>query len=68
MISFDGACSWSFDNEFAKNVVILGVDNSSSSHKDSHKNNLIVIVEVPTDDINDYSGFTEKKSSVSILI
>ena len=31
-IGFDGAGKWSFDNDFARNVVILAVDNHSSSH------------------------------------
>ena len=31
-IIFDSTGSWSFDNEFAKNVIIFGIDNSSSSH------------------------------------
>ena len=26
--------SWSFGNDFARNVAIFGVDNSSSSHAD----------------------------------
>ena len=30
-ITFDSAGSSSFDNDFAKNVIIFGVDNSSSS-------------------------------------
>ena len=35
-IPFDGAGSWNFGNDFAKNVVIL-VDNSSTSHTDNHE-------------------------------
>ena len=35
-ITFDSACSWSFDNDIARNVIIFGVDNSSSSHADNH--------------------------------
>ena len=42
----------SFDNGFARNVVIFGVDNISSSHTDNQKNNFLVLVEGPTD-IND---------------
>ena len=38
-ISFDGVVLWSFGNHFARNVVIFGVDSSSSSHPDNHKNN-----------------------------
>ena len=38
-IAFSEASSWSFGNDFSGNVVILGVDNSSSSHTDNHTNN-----------------------------
>ena len=38
-ITFDSAGSWSFDNDSARNVVIFGVDNSSSSHAENWKNN-----------------------------
>ena len=27
-IAFDGECSWSFGNDFSRNVAIFGVDNS----------------------------------------
>ena len=33
-IVFDGGGLWNFGNDFVKNVVIFGVDNSSSSHAD----------------------------------
>ena len=36
---FEGAGSWSFGNDFARNVVIFGVDNSSSSHTVNYKIN-----------------------------
>ena len=36
-IAFDGLGSWSFGNDFARNVVIFGVDNSSSSHADNYR-------------------------------
>ena len=40
-IAFDGA-EWSLDNDFVSDVVIFGVDNSSSSHSDNWKNNFLV--------------------------
>ena len=43
-ITFDGACSWNFGNDFAKNVVIFVADNSSSSHANSCKNNFYSLV------------------------
>ena len=36
-IIFDDADFWSFDNDSARNVVIFGVDNSSSFHADNRK-------------------------------
>ena len=36
-ITFDGAGEWSFDDDFAKIVVIFSVDNSSSIHTNNHK-------------------------------
>ena len=50
----------SFGNDFVRNVVIFGVDDSSSSHADNCKNNFLVLCEGPTSDINDSFGFSEK--------
>ena len=36
-IAFDGNGMWSFANYFVRNVVIFGVDNTSSSHTDNQK-------------------------------
>ena len=36
-ITFDGAGEWSFDDDFAKIVVIFSVNNSSSIHTNNHK-------------------------------
>ena len=38
-IAFERAGSWRFGNEFAWNIVIFDVGNSSSSHTDNRKNN-----------------------------
>ena len=38
-IAFDGAGSCSIRNGFTRNVVLFGVDNSSSSHTENSKNN-----------------------------
>ena len=51
--TFDCAGSWSFGNDFARNVVIFGVDNSSSS---------LVLGEGPN---NSSSGFAEQKFSIN---
>ena len=37
-IAFDGKGSWSFNDDFVRNVVIFRVDNSSSSDTDNLKN------------------------------
>ena len=36
-IAFDAKGVWSYGNDFARNAVILGVDNTSSSHTDNKK-------------------------------
>ena len=48
---------WSFGKNFARNVVILSVDNGSSSHTD----NQLVLGEGLTDAINARTGAAEKK-------
>ena len=45
-ITFDSGGSWSFNNDITKNVIIFGVDNSSSSHCGNRKNNFLVLGEV----------------------
>ena len=67
VVTFDSGGSWSFDNNFARNVIIFGVDNSSSSHSDNRKNNFLILGESPT------YGFKEalvhqKKSLILILV
>ena len=37
-IAFDGFGSWRVGNDVTRNVIIFGVDNSSSLHTDNHKN------------------------------
>ena len=52
-IAFDGLGSLSVGNDFGRNVIIFGLDNSSSFHYDNRKNDFIVLHERPIDDIND---------------
>ena len=66
-IVLDVKGSWNFGNEFARNVVIFGVNFSSSSHSISHKNNFLVLGEGPTFDINGSVSSPEKKSSVNFV-
>ena len=44
-IGFGGAGSWNFGNDFARNVVIFGVYNSSSSRSDNCESNFLVLSE-----------------------
>ena len=46
-IAFDWEDSWSFGNDFARNVAIFGLDNSSSSHTYNRKSNFCVLGEGP---------------------
>ena len=51
-ITFDSGGSWSFDNNFARNVIIFGVDNSSPSHSDDRKSNFLILGKGPSYGIN----------------
>ena len=68
VITFDSASSWSFDNESAKNVIIFGVDNSSSSHADNRKNIFLVLGEGLIFGINGGFGSAGKKELLLILV
>ena len=60
-IAFDHGGLQILSNDFARNVVIFGVVNSSSSHADNWKNDFLVLCEGPTYDINRSFGTPEKK-------
>ena len=62
---FGGAASWSFDNDTARNVLIFGVDNRSSSYVENRKNNFLVLGEGPTFRINGSFGSPEKNVSIN---
>ena len=64
-ITFDSAGSWNFDNDFARNVIMFGVDNSSSSHPDNRKNNFLLLGGSPTYGINGSFGSPKKKFSTN---
>ena len=40
-MAFDRKDSWSFNDDTARNVIIFGVDNSSSSHTGNLKNDIL---------------------------
>ena len=64
-ITFNSTGSWRFDNDFAGNVIIFGVDNSSSSHSDNRKGNFLVLSEGPNYGINGSFRSPEKKFSIN---
>ena len=66
-ITFDSADSWSFDNDFARNVIIFEVDNSSSSHSDNCKNNLLILGEGPTFRVNGTCGSPVNMLSINFI-
>ena len=64
-ITFDSIGSWSFGDNLARNVIIFGLDNSSSSNSDNRKNNFLILGEGPTFGINRIFGSPEKKFDIS---
>ena len=59
-IAFDRAGSWNFDNDFSRNVIIIGADNSLSPHTYNHKNNFLILGEGQTYGINGSFGSPEE--------
>ena len=66
-ITFDSAGFWSFDNDTARNVIVFGVDNNSSSHADNGKSNFFELVEGLAHGINGSFGSAEKKISINFI-
>ena len=58
----------SFNDGFARNVIIFEVDNSSSSHTDNLKIDFLILGEGDTLGINGSLGAPEKKMLVLILV
>ena len=58
-IGFDarGFFSFSYGNELVKNIIIFGVDNSSSAHVNKRKNNILIAGKDPTQ-VSDYTKLT----------
>ena len=54
--AFEGKGGWKFGSDFARNFVLLGVDNSSSSHTDNIKNGFLILGEGDTFGINERFG------------
>ena len=59
---------WNFDYDYARNVIIFGIDSSSSSHAENRKNSFLVLGVGPTFGINGSFGSAEKKSLILILV
>ena len=64
-IAFDGKGSWNFGDDFARNVVIFGIDSNSSSHTDNQKNDFLILGESDTFGINGGFVTSEKNFSIS---
>ena len=56
---------WCFDNDTARIVIIFGVDNSSPSHADNHKNNFLMLSLGLTFGINGIFSSPEKTFSIN---
>ena len=54
-----------FGDDFARNIVIFGVNNTASVHNRKCKNNFLMLDEGLTDDINDSVGTADKKNSIT---
>ena len=63
--SSDSASFSNFCNDFAGNVIIFGIDNSSLSQTDNRKNNFLLLEEVPTNSIEESFGSPKKKFSIN---
>ena len=63
--AFDGAGKWNSCNDYARDAVTFGVDNTSSSHANNRKNNFLALGEEPTYEINGRVGTPENKFSIN---
>ena len=60
-IAFDGKGEQSFNNYTGRNVIIFGVDDSSSAHTDNRKNDFLILGEGTTLGFNGNFGVSAKK-------
>ena len=67
-ITLDGVGMWNFRNGFARNVLIFGADNISSSHTDNKKNNFSVFGKKPTYETNGGINFSEAKTKFCLSL
>ena len=59
-IAFDEKREWSFANDFARNVIMFSIDNSSSFHTDNHQKKFLILRGSDTFSINGNFGAPEK--------
>ena len=59
--------SWSFDNNTPRNVIIFGVDNSSSSQSDNLKNYFLILGECLTFEIMEALIYQRKKLALILV-
>ena len=52
IITFDGKGSWSFYNDYPRNIAIFCVDKNLSIHTDNQNNKFLVLGEEPTSCVN----------------
>ena len=64
-IAFVGGDWWRFNNDTARNVIIFGADNSSSSYVDNLKNKFLILGLAPTFGINGSFDESEKKFTIN---
>ena len=64
-MTFNSTVSWSSGNDTARKVIIFGVDNNSSSHVDSCKNNFLILSLDQIFRINGSFGSPENKISIN---
>ena len=64
-IAFNGGDHWSFDYGTPRNVIIFGVDNSSSSYVGNLKSNFLILAKGTTFGINGNFGSPEKKLRIN---
>ena len=65
--TIDNSGSWSFDNNTPRNVIIFGVDNSSSSQSDNFKNDFLILGECLTFEIMEALIYQRKKLSLILV-
>ena len=63
-IAFNGAVEWIFNKDSARNALVFGADNNSSSPADNQKNDFLILGKGPTSALRDffhYICFVRKK-------